>query len=126
MSVGPRECPGAANCPRGHDCFAELARAAAAEADVVVVNTHLYGLDLEAGGAFLPEHDVVVIDEAHQFEDVVSSTFGIELTAGRFSNLARITQAIVVDPASIADLEQAGTRLAEALAEQVGRRLRGS
>ncbi len=125
VSVGPRECPGAANCPRGGTCFAEQARAAAAEADVVVVNTHLYSLSVEAGGALLPEHDVVVIDEAHQFEDVVSATFGLELTGGRLSNLARVTQAIVVDPESIDHLEADAVRLAGALAEQVGRRLRG-
>ena len=69
---------------------------------------------------------MVVIDEAHQFEDVVSNTFGLELNSGRFTNLARITQAIVADPATIADLEAAGTRVADALAEHVGRRLRGT
>ncbi|MGZ4728134.1 MAG: ATP-dependent DNA helicase [Acidimicrobiales bacterium] len=126
VSVGPRECPGASNCPRGGECFAEQARATAAEADVVVVNTHLYSLSLEAGGALLPEHDVVVIDEAHQFEDVVSNTFGLELSAGRFTNLARIAQAIVADPDTIADLELAGSRIADALADDVGRRLRGA
>jgi ATP-dependent DNA helicase DinG len=125
VSVGPRECPGAANCPRGEQCFAEGARAAAAAADVVVVNTHLYGLNLEAGGALLPEHDVVVIDEAHQFEDTISATFGLELFGGRFINLARITQAILDDPATIAELETAASRLNDALADQVGRRLRG-
>ena len=125
VSVGPRECPGAANCPQGEMCFAERARAAAAAADVVVVNTHLYGLNLEAAGALLPEHDLVVIDEAHQFEDVVSATFGLELFGGRFTNLARITAAILADPAAMADLEQAAAHLADALADQVGRRLRG-
>ncbi len=125
VSVGPRECPGAANCPRGESCFAERARAAAAAADVVVVNTHLYGLNLEAGGAFLPEHDLVVIDEAHQFEDVVSATFGLELFGGRFTNLARITAAILADPATVADLEAAAAHVSDALADQVGRRLRG-
>ena len=125
VSVGPRECPGAANCPQGEMCFAEQARSAAAAADVVVVNTHLYGLNLEAGGAFLPEHDLVIIDEAHQFEDVVSATFGLELFGGRFTNLARITAAIIADPATGSMLQQASDRLTDALAEQVGRRLRG-
>ena len=41
-----RDCPGAARCPRGDRCFAEAARDRAADADVVVVNLHLYGLDL--------------------------------------------------------------------------------
>lgn len=125
VSVGPRECPGATRCPRGQECFAERARAAADGADVVVVNTHLYSLSLEAEGAFLPDHDVVVIDEGHQFEDVVSATFGLELTGGRLVNLARIAGAIVEDPKTTADLEKAGTRVSEALAEHVERRLRG-
>ncbi len=126
VSVGPRECPGRANCPQGSTCFAEAARDRAADADVVVVNTHLYSLNLEAGGALLPEHDVVVIDEAHQFEDVVSNTFGLELNSARFTNLARTTQAIVADPATIADLEAAGSRVTDALSEYVGRRLRSA
>ncbi|HXZ62483.1 MAG TPA: DEAD/DEAH box helicase, partial [Acidimicrobiales bacterium] len=70
LSVGPRECPGAFNCPSGGRCFAEAARDRAAAADVVVVNTHLYGAHLASGGAVLPEHDVVVFDEAHELEEV--------------------------------------------------------
>jgi len=53
LSVGPRECPGAFRCPKGPVCFAEAARAAAAEAEIVVVNTHLYGAHLASGGAVL-------------------------------------------------------------------------
>ena len=126
VSVGPRECPGANNCPSGGVCFAERARATAAEADVVVVNTHLYGLSLEAGGAFLPEHDVVVIDEAHQFEDVISATFGLDLTGGRFATVSRIAQTIIADPKIAADLEAAGQRVGDALSALVGRRLRNT
>ena len=55
-----------------------------AEADVIVVNTHLYGTNLLAGGAVLPEHDVVVFDEAHQLEDVISETCGLEIHGRRF------------------------------------------
>ena len=65
VSTTARECPGAFRCPSGHECFAEAARARAAEADVVVVNTHLYGAHLASGGAVLPPHQVVVFDEAH-------------------------------------------------------------
>ena len=50
VSTTARECPGAFRCPSGRDCFAEDARARAAEADVVVVNTHLYGAHLASGG----------------------------------------------------------------------------
>jgi ATP-dependent DNA helicase DinG len=58
LSVGPRECPGAFNCPSGNRCFAEAARDRALAADVIVVNTHLYGAHLASGRAVLPEHDV--------------------------------------------------------------------
>ena len=54
VSVGPRECPGAFNCPSGNRCFAEAARDRAAAADVVVVNTHLYGAHLASGGPCCP------------------------------------------------------------------------
>ena len=125
VSVGSRECPGASRCPQGGSCFAEAARNLAGEADVVVVNLHLYGLHLESGGVVLPEHDVVIIDEAHQLEDVISSTFGVDLTAGRFAALARMAGAVLEDPLTLGAVESAGSVLAGALAEHVGRRLRG-
>ena len=87
VSVGPRECPGAFNCPSGGQCFAESARDRAAAADIVVVNTHLYGAHLASGGAVLPEHDIVVFDEAHELEEVMTSSLGVELSPGRFRTL---------------------------------------
>jgi ATP-dependent DNA helicase DinG len=95
VSTGSRDCPGAARCPRGDRCFAEAARARAAEADVVVVNLHLYGLDLGADGAILPDHDVAVVDEAHLLDDVISATAGVELGPGRFTQLGRVLRGIL-------------------------------
>ena len=95
VSTGSRDCPGAARCPRGDRCFAEAARARAAEADVVVVNLHLYGLDLGADGAILPEHEVAVVDEAHLLDDVISATAGVELGPGRFTQLGRVLRGIL-------------------------------
>jgi ATP-dependent DNA helicase DinG len=126
VSVSSRECPGASRCPQGGLCFAERARQAAADADVVVVNTHLYGLHLESGGVILPEHDVVVIDEAHNLEDTISATFGLEIGGGRFQNLARVVRAIIEDQALVDSVESAGLALSAALVPEVGRRLRGS
>ena len=126
VSVSSRECPGAARCPQGGACFAERARQRAADADVVVVNTHLYGLHLESGGVILPEHDIVVIDEAHNLEDTISATFGLEIGAGRFQNLARAVRAIVEDQALVDSVDSAGQALAAALVPEVGRRLRGA
>ncbi len=126
LSVSARECPGAVRCPMGEACFAEAARRRAAEADVVVVNTHLYGLHLASGGAVLPEHDVVVLDEAHQLEEVISATAGLELGAGRFTALAHTVRAILADDALVAEIDAAGGRLADALAPHTGRRLPGA
>ena len=110
-----RECPGAQRCPSGEDCFAEKARHRAEIADIVVVNTHLYCLHLFSEAALLPEHDTVVIDEAHGLEDIVSDTAGLSLTGGRFDDLARSVRAVVAESAAAGDLEDAGVLLREAL-----------
>ncbi len=57
-------------------------------ADIVVVNTYLYGAHLASGRAVLPDHDAVVFDEAHELEEVMTSSLGVEVTAGRFRTLA--------------------------------------
>jgi ATP-dependent DNA helicase DinG len=88
VSTTARECPGPFRCPSGHECFAEEARARAAAADVVVVNTHLYGAHLASGGAVLPPHAVVVLDEAHAVEEVMTDSLGVEIGPGRFRALA--------------------------------------
>ena len=126
VSVSAQECPGATRCPKGDSCFAEGARRQAAQADVVVVNLHLLGLDVATDGAILPEHQVVVVDEAHQLEDVVSDTCGFELSAGRFANLARSVRSILDDPATVDDVETSASLLSAQLADHVGRRLRGA
>ena len=126
VSVGPRECPGASACPKGEQCFTEQARRAAAEAEIVVVNTHLYGLHLATGGAVLPEHDVVVVDEAHQLEDTIAATAGLEVTGGRFVAFARTVGAIIDDREMVESIEALGDRWKVALADDLGRRLRRS
>ena len=60
---------------------------------MVVVNLHLYGLDLAADGALLPDHEVAVVDEAHQLDDI-SATTGVELGPGRFL-LGRVLRGIL-------------------------------
>jgi len=123
VSVGGEECPGAANCPRGGDCFAEAAKSRAAEADVVVANLALYGVNIGSGDRVLPEHDVVVVDECHQLEDVLSSTLGLELTAGRFSALAARVRAVIADQQLAAGVVEAGAALLAGLRDHAGARL---
>jgi ATP-dependent DNA helicase DinG len=123
VSVGSDECPGANRCPMGATCFAEAARARAAVADVTVVNLHLYGLHVASGGVILPEHDVLVVDEAHQLEDVMSDTVGVDLWPGRFTTAAASVRRIVADPKVAAAIVDAGTMLREHLVVLVGERL---
>jgi ATP-dependent DNA helicase DinG len=126
VSVSARECPGANRCPSGAVCFAEGARLRAMEADVVVVNLHLYGLDIASGGVILPEHDVVIIDEAHQLEEIVSATSGVDLTGGRFSDLARRTRGVIADDQIAAGVDDAGRLLTTCLRPHRDRRIKGA
>lgn len=125
VSVGPRECPGAYNCPSGGSCFAEAARERASVADVVVVNTHLYGAHLASGSVVLPEHDVVIFDEAHELEEVMTSSLGVDVTPGRFRSLVTSGRALVeARDADLFDtLATVGDRLGTLLADRVGTRV---
>jgi ATP-dependent DNA helicase DinG len=123
VSVSAGECPGAAKCPSGEACFAEKARKKAAEADVVVVNTHLYGQHVRTGGHVLPEHDLVIFDEAHEVEDIMADSFGVEISAGRFSFLAGRARQVIADLDSNVDLVDAGIRIEAALTPFEGQRL---
>lgn len=123
VSVSSDECPGRTRCSMGQSCFAEAARQRAEHADVVVVNLHLYGLDVATRGAILPEHDVVVIDEAHQTEDIMSDTVGVEIGPGRLTSFATATRRIIDDPALNARLVDAAGILPAAIADRHGTRL---
>ena len=123
VSVGSDECPGAARCDSGPECFAERARIRAAVADVVVVNTHLYGMHVAASGAILPEHDVVIFDEAHQLEDTLTSTVGVSLSESRASTLASALAKVVVDPSLVERIHAAGRALTSALVPHLETRL---
>ena len=80
VSVSARECLGMARCPYGTDCFAEKARGEAGRADVVVTNHALLAIDAIAEASVLPEHHLLVIDEAHELVDRVTSAATAELT----------------------------------------------
>ena len=80
VSVSARECLGMARCPYGTDCFAEKARAEAGRADVVVTNHALLAIDAIAEAAVLPEHHLLIVDEAHELTDRVTSAATAELT----------------------------------------------
>jgi ATP-dependent DNA helicase DinG len=123
VSVSSDECPGAQRCPMGQVCFAEAARQRAAAADVIVVNLHLYGLHVASGGVLLPEHDVLVVDEAHQLEDIMSDTVGVQIGPGRFSTLAATLRKVLDDPQLVGPIAELGSAVREVLVPHLGKRI---
>ncbi len=89
LSTTSQECPGANECPSGSVCFAEAAKHRSSSSDLVITNIHLYCSHLASETGVLPKHDIVIFDEAHQLEDIASSSFGVELSANHIRNFAR-------------------------------------
>src|SRR4051794_28003193 len=111
VSVTAKECLGASRCPIGTDCFAEKARAEAGRADVIVTNHALLAIDALQGYQVLPDHDVVIIDEAHDLVDRVTSVATGELTSAMCAAAARRCGKLI--DADVADgLLEAGDGLA--------------
>jgi ATP-dependent DNA helicase DinG len=115
LSVTPHECLGAQKCPFGEECFAELARERAREADVVVTNHAMLAIDALSDARLLPESDVIVVDEGHELADRATNAVTDELTAGMVERAARrarpfVDEAVVtrlLDAAAALDLELA-------------------
>jgi ATP-dependent DNA helicase DinG len=97
VSVSARECIGATRCTFGTDCFAEKARAKAGSADVVVTNHALLAIDAIAEANVLPEHDLLVVDEAHELVDRVTSVATAELSATALGVAQRRASRLVED-----------------------------
>lgn len=89
VSVSSRECLGKSRCQFGQDCFAETARAESAKADIVVTNHALLAIDAISNIGILPEHDVVIVDEAHELVDRVTGVATAELSATSITAAAR-------------------------------------
>jgi ATP-dependent DNA helicase DinG len=85
VSVSAQECIGAQRCPFGSRCFAEKAREAAAKAHIVVTNHALLAIDATSDIDVLPGHDVVIVDEAHDLVDRVTSATTGELSGAAIS-----------------------------------------
>ena len=121
VSVTARECLGATHCPAAADCFAEHARAKAAQVDVVVTNHALLAIDAISGIQVLPEHDVVVIDEAHELVDRVTGVATAELADSALKAAIRRVGRMI-DESEVDRLSEAAEDWAEVLPElPVGR-----
>ncbi|HSK26695.1 MAG TPA: ATP-dependent DNA helicase [Jiangellales bacterium] len=122
VSVTAKECLGAPKCPYGGECFAETARARAADADVVVTNHALLAIDALEGVPVLPEHDVVVVDEAHELVGRVTGVATADLVPAVVERCARRCRVHVEDSAADA-LHDAASSLRAALTGVAGGRL---
>lgn len=89
VSVPVRECLGAQQCPYGLECFVELSREKARGAELVVTNHALLAVDALHGGTALPEHDLVVVDEAHELTTRVTGAASAELSPQQVDRVAR-------------------------------------
>src|SRR6201991_2817259 len=114
VSVSARECIGVARCPFGTDCFAEKARDKAGHADVVVTNHALLAIDAMTDAAVLPEHQLLVVDEAHELVDRVTGVATAELSATSMG-VAHRRDARLVDQEFAQRLEAAGAALSSAI-----------
>jgi ATP-dependent DNA helicase DinG len=121
VSMPARECVGAARCPYGAECFAEASRARAREADIVVTNHSLLAVDMLSGRHIVPPHRLLVVDEAHELADRVSSAAQAELRSDLVERAARRTRSFVDDD-GYERLTEVGDLLALGLTEaQPGR-----
>lgn len=116
VSVTARECLGASNCSYAEDCFAERSRRAAGKVDVVVTNHAMLAIDAMSPANILPEHDAVVIDEAHELVDRITSVSTEEISGAGITLVGRRCGKLLDD--EIADaLAGAGEQLGELLAD---------
>ncbi|MGO9157952.1 ATP-dependent DNA helicase [Mycobacterium sp.] len=114
VSVSARECLGVARCPYGAECFSERARGRAGAADIVVTNHALLAIDAVADSAVLPEHSLLVVDEAHELTDRVTSVATAELTSAALGVASRRI-ARLVDPELTERLEATSATFASAI-----------
>ena len=88
VSVTAQECLGS-RCPMVAECFVEQSREVAREVDVIVTNHAFMAIDAFEGRHMLPDHDLLVVDEAHELTDRITSTVTDELTTSAVSVAAR-------------------------------------
>ena len=117
ISAEAESCLGA-TCPRFGDCFVTLMRQRAQESDVVIVNHHLLCADAavrqSSFGEVVPSCPTLVVDEAHQIEDVATQYFGVAFSNYRVDDLVRDGERLLSStPRDVDDLARALHRVAD-------------
>lgn len=114
VSVSARECIGVSRCPFGTECFSEKARGKAGLSDIVVTNHALLAIDAIADAAVLPEHELLVVDEAHELVDRVTGVATAELSAAVLGAATRRATRLV-EPELTSRLEAASAIFSSAI-----------
>ncbi|MCG8382014.1 MAG: ATP-dependent DNA helicase [Gammaproteobacteria bacterium] len=101
------------------DCFVHHARRAAQEADIVVINHHLFFADLalkdEGYGEVLPSANAFILDEAHQIPEVASQFFSQRFSSRQLEELVRDAQsAQLAEAPDMAEIREAARQLEQA------------
>lgn len=100
LSVGAESCIGS-KCKFWEECFVQKARKEAQEADLIVVNHHLFFADLalrqKGMGEILPEYDGVIFDEAHHLEQVATDYFGYQVSNYRLDEIGGDIERAIAD-----------------------------
>ncbi|MFT3831795.1 MAG: ATP-dependent DNA helicase [Micropruina sp.] len=89
VSIPVRECLGVQRCPYGSQCFVERSRDQARSSQLVVTNHALLAIDAMHGGTALPEHDAVIVDEAHELVSRVTGAASHELSPQLIERVGR-------------------------------------
>ncbi|WP_433834209.1 ATP-dependent DNA helicase [Actinoplanes sp. CA-015351] len=116
VSMPARDCVGAGRCPYGAECFAEASRVRAREADIVVTNHSLLAVDMLAERQIVPPHKLLVVDEAHELADRVSSAAQAELTPEAIERAGRRARTMIT-PVAAEQLAESADALTIGLAE---------
>ena len=109
-------------CPQGANCFVEKSREQARASDLIVTNHALLAIDAMHGGTALPEHDAVIIDEAHELVARVTGAASAELSPQAIERVARRVLSYLEDELALEFLESADvlrTALDETALERV-------
>jgi ATP-dependent DNA helicase DinG len=110
-------------CPELSRCHVALARRAALDADIVIVNHHLLLADLalkeDGFGDILGSADAVILDEAHQIPDLATQFFGANVSSRRIENVIRDTQAELTAHQRRVSPDSAGAAAALAIGESL-------
>lgn len=103
-------------CPDFEACFITKMRQRAEDADIVIVNHHLFFADLNVRGnqfgKVLPDYGAVIFDEAHLIEDIAADYFGFQISNFQIDELVRDTDSLpITDAIATRDLTKLGAKI---------------